>query len=238
MNVDILFFGPARDAAGMERAQLELPDDARTPHVYAALRERFPDVEPLLASARLAINEHFAKEDSIVRAGDELALIPPVSGGQAISTGSLVRLVRHEICIEDALTVLQGDNRCGGIATFAGATRQEKRPPHGRLMHLEYEAYDAMAERALRELDEQVRSRWPVHRAALLHRLGRVGIGELSVVVGVACGHRKPAFEACSWLIDTLKTEVPIWKREIFEDGFESWSQPCCKAPSGQMNAG
>src|SRR5688572_14100023 len=110
------------------------------------------------------------------------------------------------------------DPAAGGVAVFVGTTRVERGPTGAALVALEYEAYAEMAMRAMRSLAGRARERWPVAKLALLHRVGRVVVGEASVVVAVSSGHRAEAFEACRWLIDTLKAEVPIWKKEVWAD--------------------
>ena len=111
----------------------------------------------------------------------------------------------------------------GGIATFVGTTRAETSPAGMPLLALDYEAYAEMALAAMRSLAARARERWPVRRLALLHRVGRVAVGEPSVIVAVSCGHRAEAFEACRWLIDSLKAEVPVWKKEVWADGSATW---------------
>jgi molybdopterin synthase catalytic subunit len=115
------------------------------------------------------------------------------------------------------------DPAAGGVAVFVGTTRAEQSPAGQALAALDYEAYADMALEAMRSLAARARERWPIVKLALLHRVGRVAVGEASVVVAVSCGHRAEAFEACRWLIDTLKAEVPIWKKEEWADGSASW---------------
>ena len=125
---------------------------------------------------------------------------------------------------EDALPEFWGDPAAGGIDVFIGTTRAERHADGRELVALDYEAYPEMALSQMRELARRARERWPVVRLALLHRVGRVAVGQPSVVVAVACPHRGEAFEACRWLIDTLKAEVPIWKKEVWADGSGTWA--------------
>jgi len=118
------------------------------------------------------------------------------------------------------------DPQAGGIATFLGTTRAESSPTGQPLLALDYEAYAEMALQQMRDLAERARGKWPIRKLALLHRVGRVGVGEPSVVIAVSSAHRGEAFEACRWLIDTLKAEVAIWKKEVWQDGGESWVHP------------
>ena len=123
----------------------------------------------------------------------------------------------------DAAAAFVVDPTAGGIAVFVGTTRAEENPGGAALVALDYEAYADMALQAMRALAARARERWPIVKLALLHRVGRVAVGEASVVVAVSSGHRGEAFEACRWLIDTLKAEVPIWKKEVWADGSASW---------------
>ena len=118
------------------------------------------------------------------------------------------------------------DARAGGVAVFLGTTRSERRPDGVELPALDYDAYPEMAAAQLNDLAARARSRWPVVKLALLHRTGRVALGEPSVVVAVSTPHRADAFEACRWLIDTLKSEAAIWKKEVWADGSDSWVHP------------
>jgi len=115
------------------------------------------------------------------------------------------------------------DGRAGGIAVFLGTTRAEARPDGVELTALDYEAYPEMASRQLEDLAARARARWPILRLALLHRTGRVALGEPSVLIAVSTPHRSEAFDACRWLIDTLKAEAAIWKKEVWEDGKGTW---------------
>jgi len=119
-----------------------------------------------------------------------------------------------------------GDESLGGICTFEGATRADSDLEHGPIVRLEYEAYEDMAKAQMQRLAEHALQQWGPGRAALVHRVGPVPPGEISVMIVVACGHRAEAFSACRWLIDHLKQDVPIWKRDVYEDGFERWVDP------------
>ena len=131
--------------------------------------------------------------------------------------------------VDRVLAFVSGDPALGGIVTFFGATRGESDALHGPLLRLEYEAYRGMALNRLQELAQAARQRWDAERIAMLHRLGPVGVGECSVAIAVACPHRGEAFEACRWLIDELKREVPIWKKDVFAEGFTRWVDPGSK---------
>jgi len=120
----------------------------------------------------------------------------------------------------------QGDPSCGAIASFTGTTRAESDAGHGGIIHLEYQAYEDMATAQMRLLAEQAVDRWSLARIAIVHRTGVVPPGDASVFIVVSCAHRAEAFDACRWLIDALKKDVPIWKKDVFEDGYVRWVEP------------
>jgi molybdopterin synthase catalytic subunit len=126
----------------------------------------------------------------------------------------------------DAVNAFVSVPEAGGIAIFLGTTRAETSPEGQALVALDYEAYDEMARQQMEQLARQARQRWPIRRLAILHRTGRVALAQPSVIIAVSCPHRGEAFDACRWLIDTLKAEVPIWKKEVWQGGRERWVHP------------
>jgi len=136
-----------------------------------------------------------------------------------------VELVRGPIPVAQVREFVSGDPSLGGTVTFEGSTRAESDPQHGPLVRLDYEAYKSMARRQLEHLAHEAVDRFGAGKIAVVHRLGSVPVGEASVMIAVACGHRAEAFEACRWLIDRLKKDVPIWKKDVFEDGFVKWAE-------------
>lgn len=225
MQINVLYLGPAKSLAGVESVSLDLPEAMTVGGLRGVLVERFPALLPAMASIRLAVNEEFADDDRVLKAGDEVALIPPVSGGCDGDT-VLVDLVTVPIDAAGVRSFVFGDPTLGGVVIFEGATRHESDAKHGELVRLEYEAYESMARRQLHALADQAVRRWAVGRLAIVHRLGQVPPGEASVMIAVACGHRAESFEACRWLIDTLKKDVPIWKKDVFENGHVRWVDP------------
>ena len=137
-----------------------------------------------------------------------------------------VDITPNPIEIARALELVQEDASCGAIATFTGTTRCERDPEHGALIRLDYEAYDEMARAQMKALAAQAMKEWAVTQMVIVHRIGPVLPGEASVFIAVATGHRTEAFNACRWLIDTLKRDVPIWKKDVYEDGFVRWVEP------------
>lgn len=225
IRVTALFLGPARDFAEGESATFELPPGATVATIRAAILDRFPRIRPAMGSIRIAVNQEFAGNEHPLRTGDEIALIPPVSGG-GNGDPIWVELFDGPLPADQVREFINGDPALGGIVAFEGATRSDIDPRHGRLIRLDYEAYASMALRRMRSLAETVCERWSAGRVAITHRLGPVPPGEASVMIAVACPHRTEAFGACRWLIDMLKRDVPIWKKDVFEDGFVRWVEP------------
>jgi molybdopterin synthase catalytic subunit len=158
------------------------------------------------------VNRAYAERDSALAAGDEIALIPPVSGGS-------FRLVEEPLSLDAAVDEVRGDG-AGAIATFVGTVRNRSR---GRdVLHLEYEAYEGMAEEVMAELAARLTERHGLSGVSIQHRVGRVDIGEASVVIAVSAPHRAEALAACKEAIDELKVSVPLWKKEVYEGG-EEW---------------
>jgi len=207
VNVTVRLFAGLRERAGTGERPLELPAGARVADVWGALG--LGD-EP--AGLLYAVNRDYAPTDRTLADGDEIALIPPVSGGAFALSESPLDL--NDVVAQVA------DDRAGAIATFVGTTRVESR---GRtVLHLEYEAYAGMAEQVMAQLAEELARRYELCKVAIAHRIGRVGIGETSVVIAVSAPHRGDALAACRDAIDTLKETVPLWKKEAYESG-EEW---------------
>ena len=182
---------------------------------YADLRKRFPGLESDLVRIRPARNEVFCGWEDAVAEGDELAFIPPVSGGSA----AVLEITEQPLDarrLEEAVA----HPGAGAICTFTGVVRDNS--GGRRVTHLEYEAYAGMAQKEMLAIADEIAHRWPEARVAMAHRTGRLSIGEASVVVSVSCPHRAEAISACRWGIDRLKESVPIWKKE-FTPGGEVW---------------
>jgi len=224
-TVSVFFLGPAADLAGARQTKLSVQESGTVADVRELLRSQFPDLGKLLAHIRIAVNQQIVEDDHRVADGDEIALIPPVSGGEDDRT-IWVDLLADPIAREKVHEFVCGDETLGGVVTFEGVTRAENDEEHGQLIRLDYEAYGSMAIRVLRDLANSAQDRFGAQRVAILHRTGSVPPGDPSVIISVATAHRAEAFDACRWLIDTLKTEVPIWKKDVFEDGFTRWVDP------------
>jgi molybdopterin synthase catalytic subunit len=224
VKVRVRLFARYREATGQERLDVELPDGSTVESAWSAIVSQHPVLSEYRAFTLFAVGHDYVPSDHPLRAGDELCLFPPVSGGSERTgepaSADVFRVVDHPLSA-DAVAALLDDPGAGGIVLFSGVVRNQT--GGRRVKFLEYEGHAAMAEAKLREIGAAIRMRWPgVRRVALVHRLGRLEIGESSVLLGVAAAHRGEAFDACEFAIDTLKQTVPIWKKEHFEDG-EVW---------------
>ena len=207
MRVTVRLFAGLRERAGAWRQDLELRDGAGVEDVWPALGL---GEEP--AGLVYAVNRAYVERDHALEDGDEIALIPPVSGGAFRLTADPIELAAVVAEVED--------DRAGAIATFVGTVRAESR---GRkVVRLEYEAYEGMAENVMADLAEQLLERYDLCAVAITHRVGVCEIGEPSVAIAVSAPHRQHALAACKDAIDTLKETVPLWKKEVYEGG-EEW---------------
>jgi len=211
MKVNVLFFGITHDLTGFLQEQVDLPDG----EIVDGLRRRYEARFPRLPSASLllAVNQEIAEGSTPLHDGDEVAFLPPVSGGV---DRDLVRLTRDPILASDLAAQLRAPQD-GAVVIFEGIVRNHSR---GRTtLYLEYEAYEPMAVRKMEELGCEARQKFAIDSMGMIHRLGRLEIGETSVAIIVTAEHRRAAFEACQFAIDRLKQVVPIWKKEYFSDG-------------------
>ena len=221
MRVQVLFFGVLKDIVGRAEDALELQDGATLADVLSHYEERVPKIREVLHSVALSVNQHYAGPGAVLGEGDEVALLPPVSGGASQESESRARTVHASIVREriDSQAILERIKRPedGAAVLFDGVVRNNTR---GRkTLYLDYEAYEDMALQQMEGLAAEAIEKFHVRDVTMVHRLGRLEIGETSVLIVVASAHRGPAFEACRWLIDTLKRTVPIWKKEYFVDG-------------------
>jgi molybdopterin converting factor subunit 1 len=219
MRVKVLLFGQLKDIIGRPEDSLELPAGANLSAVIAHYGEQFPQFKGLSSSIACSINQEYAQAAEALKEGDEVGLLPPVSGGKA--TAEALRsehcaIVREPIDLA-AIKKNLGHPEDGSALFFDGVVRNNTRGR--RTLYLNYEAYESMALNEMEKLAQVSLERFKVRDVCLVHRLGKLEIGETSVLIGVASAHRVAAFEACRWLIDTLKKTVPIWKKEHFEDG-------------------
>lgn len=215
LEVTVRFFAAARDRTGCASCRLALPPSATVRQALDALTERYPALAGLLPHLRVAVDQEFAPLDAPVPQGAELALIPPVAGG----SGGLFRVVERPLELTEVVQAVTSTGR-GGLVTFSGVVRDVSRDK--RVTRLDYEAYVPMAEKQLEAIAEEAKAQWPGIEVAVVHRVGTLMPGELAVVIAVSAPHRKEAFRGCEFVIDRLKQDVPIWKKEHTEDG-EVW---------------
>jgi molybdopterin converting factor subunit 1 len=211
-RVTVLYFAAARERAGGAREALEVPEGALVRDVLRLITERHPALAPLLPHLRVAVDQEFVGPEAPVRGGAEVALIPPVAGGAP----GLFRVVDRPLRLDEVVEAVGGE-AFGGLVTFSGSVRNQTKGR--RVLRLEYEAYAPMAEKKLAEIGAEAAAQWPGTRLAIVHRVGTLVPGELAVVIAAAAPHRKEAFRGCEHAIERLKQDVPIWKKEFFEDG-------------------
>ncbi len=212
MRLQVLYFAVFRERLARDTEAIELPDGATVADAIAALEALHPIVLQLRGHYRIAVNQAMADGTAALADGDELVLIPPVAGGNA----------RHVLLLDTPLSL----DRCvaavvgpevGGVCTFTGLVRRHSRGV--TVERLDYEAYGAMAVKVMTELVAEIEAELPGVALAVEHRVGTLGIGDLAVVIAAAAPHRAEAFTACRAMIDRLKDRVPIWKKELGEDG-------------------
>jgi molybdopterin synthase catalytic subunit len=214
MRVAVRLFGAVREAVGEKELSVELPEGASLAELRRLLARRHAIFDAFGERLAASVNLEIAPGKTPLRDGDEVAFLPPVSGGAGACWIS-----EQPLDLRDAIARVAGPGM-GGIVTFLGAVRDHAR---GRaIRHLEYEAYPEMAAREMEKIADEVARRWPEARVAIGHRSGHLEIGEIAVVVAAAAPHRAEAFLACRFAIDTLKQTVPIWKKEFAQDG-EHW---------------
>jgi MoaE-MoaD fusion protein len=220
VRVRVLLFARYREATGRERVDVDLPEGGTVESAWQAMVERHPELARYRPYTLFAVGHDYVEGDHRLQPDDELCFFPPVSGGSGHATDDIYRVVETPLS-PDAITAAVDEPGAGGIVMFSGVVRNQT---DGRpVKFLEYEAHTMMAEAKLREIGRAIRARWvDVRRIAILHRVGRLEIGESSVLIAVSAAHRGDAFDACRYAIDTLKRTVPVWKKEHFEDG-EVW---------------
>ncbi len=248
-RVTVLFFGATRDIVGQSEMQLALPANTAA-GALENLLEKFPELRCFGRSLLFAVNQEYAQPDQEINDGDELALFPPVSGGgpapehnQEETIGAVGVPATQTSANDffeltaDAIDVGAVARRvvlpeCGATVTLDGYARKWTRGR--RTLYLVYEAYAPMALKELERLEREAHDRFEIAHIGIVHRTGRLEIGETSVVIAVGAPHRQAAFAACEWAIHELKRTVPIWKKEVFEDG-EVWVEGEGKDEAGRL---
>jgi molybdopterin converting factor subunit 1 len=227
IQVTVKLFGPAADLAGQGELQLHLPENATLAALRDALLARCTALAAMAPTFRFAVNRDYARLDQPLHNQDEIAVIPPVAGGDAQPP---IRLTTDPI---DPLQVLNqiATPSAGALVTFLGTVRAER--TQTPLQALDYSAYEDMALQTLAQIRDEAFAKFQIEDLAILHRLGRVPVGQPSIAIVVAAAHRAPAFDACRFAIDQIKTLVPIFKKEVWQDGSTSWvaSDPTASDP-------
>ncbi len=220
MEVQILFFGALRELAGESSRKMDIPEGATVGEFVRLITQHIPAVKGYAGSMAVSVNQEYARQETVLHAGDEIGLLPPVSGGSGAVKPEAgqrrVSLVRDKIDSQNLIESIKASSD-GAVVVFEGIVRDNSRGR--RTVYLEYEAYEKMALKQLQTLVDAVLTKFAVRDAVVIHRLGRLYVGETSVLIVVASAHRAAAFDACRWTIDELKKTVPIWKKEFFEDG-------------------
>jgi molybdopterin converting factor subunit 1 len=218
VRVRVLFFGQLKEIVGSAQDDADLADGARVEDLFNRYGQRFPKLAAFRPSIAASVNQEYANWQSPLSSGDEVAFLPPVSGGQEQATEpeDTFQIVRTPIRSQEIMDSVKGPGD-GAMVFFDGFVRDNFKGQ--RTEYLIYEAYETMALAKMREIGAQMREKFAIHRIAIVHRLGRLEIGETSVLIVVSAPHRAAAFDACRYGIDTLKRTVPIWKKEHFVGG-------------------
>lgn len=219
MKVHVRLFAGLHDLLGRRQITLELADGATVAELRLQLAREYPVVTPFLSTLVCAVDEEYVPAEHALSEGDDVALIPPVSGG-GDADAALFRVTTEPLDPQRLVDAVRKDES-GAVVLFYGVARNHSEGR--RVLALEYDAYPSLAEKKLREVADEVRRRWPVTGIGMLHRTGRLQIGETSLLVAVSAAHRQEAFEAGQYAVDRVKQVVPIWKKEIWEDGESAW---------------
>jgi molybdopterin synthase catalytic subunit len=221
MRIKLRFFASLRERLGRSEEVREVPEGATVQTVWSLLTHEHPELVTIERSVAFAVGQEYVDKTHPLQDNDELAFIPPVSGGAMSDQYAriLCKIIHDPIDIQE-LTGFVADPGAGAMTTFIGTTRDTNEGR--RVVRLEYECYPGMAEKEMVKIGTEALARWPIKKIAMIHRIGRVDIGEASVAIAVSSGHRHAAFEACHYAINQLKETVPIWKKELYEGG-ELW---------------
>ncbi len=222
IKVRTRFLGPAKELTGRDEMVLTLPRGSSVANAISALLREFPKFNDHINRYRFAVNFEYADENTLLKDGDELALIPPVSGGA--SEASVFVDVSPEPIDLTSLFAFVASPQAGAIVSFVGSVREFSRGK--KVIALTYEAYEPMAKKELMRIAEEMLNRWQLCKVAIVHRTGTLSIGKISVAILVSAPHRSDAFDAARYAIERIKETVPIWKREHFDDGTSDFSIP------------
>ncbi|NGQ95868.1 molybdopterin converting factor [Brevibacillus sp. SYP-B805] len=214
MHVNVLLFAALAERANRREIPVQLPEAATVGALLQAIGDAYPALAPLLPSCFVSVNQEYAQPDRVINAGDEIAILPPVSGGEDARF-----CITDQPLRADDLIKLVSNPRAGAVLTFVGTVREFTQGQ--RTVSLSYEAYIPMAIDKMKQIAAEIRERWPEAEVAIHHRIGDLAIEEIAVIIAVATPHRNESFEAGRYAIERLKQIVPIWKKERWEDGSE-----------------
>jgi len=252
VRVSVRLFAGLHDLVGRREVELELVDGATVAALREQIASQYPAVVPLMSALVCAVNEEYVPNEHRLSPGDQVALIPPVSGGSSAGGGqTAARLggsspgggaeadrfqVTEEPLDPQRLVNLVRRDESGAVALFYGVVRNHSQGR--RVLYLEYDAYPSLAVKKMHQVAEEARSRWDITDIAISHRIGRLEVGETSLLVVVSAPHRREAFEACHYAVDRIKEIVPVWKKEVWEGG-ESWVEghPVAAAEPGETGS-
>ena len=217
MEVTVRFFAGCREAVKQDEATLSLSDGATLSDLQAALAAEYPAIAHYVERVRYSVNWEYVTPDAALSAGDEVAMIPPVAGGSDRSRA----WVTEDVVSEDDVRPLVETDASGAVVIFLGVVRNHA---EGKAVEaLTYEAYPPMADKKMLEIAEEAHAKWSLHRVAVAHRIGHLGIGDASIAIGVSSSHRREACAACEFVMDRIKEDVPIWKKEHWAGGPAYW---------------
>ena len=237
MKIEVLFFGMVKEITGQPSASVELAESATVQDLFDRYTAAFPALGPLSRSLVLAVNQRFVPRPQALNDGDEVAFMPPVSGGAGDWLEAIESPEGHFFAITDRpldaaeLSARLTQARDGAVVAFDGVVRDNSKGR--RTLYLEYEAYQAMAVKVMARIGGEIAAAHEISRVGIIHRVGRLEIGESSIVVVVASPHRKEAFVACAEIMDQVKRLVPVWKKEHFAGG-EVWVEGAWDASVSQ----
>jgi len=221
MKITVLLFASLKDAAKTSQIELELPEGSLAKDALEALELQFPAIKKWLPHTRIAVAQEYTDQNALLHDGDELALLPPVSGGEFQPH---IEVVETEITLEPLVAIVQNQigGQAGAICSFLGVVRENSKDLEGTfhddIEYLEYEAYASMAVKQMTKIALEAFEKWGAV-VAIVHRVGKLGIGEASVGIVAATPHRGESFEACRYAIEELKQRVPVWKKETAKSG-------------------
>jgi len=230
MQVHVRLFASLRESVGQDHVVIEIPEGITVQELVQHVVEQFPALRGAASAIYAAVNNRYVSPTTVLQAGDEVSLFPPVSGG--FDGGQkLYEITESPLSLDDVVARVV-DPACGAVATFVGVVRGIT--GEQRTSHLEYEAHPEMAEVMLAQIGEEIAQKWPrVSKVSIVHRIGRMMVGEPSVIIAVSAPHRDDGvFEACRYAIERIKTIVPIWKKEVLTDG-AYWVEGPREAPPG-----